>query len=66
MVTVPKPEPLIRVNFRLPRAIIEGLEGYAKEVGEKTGMTVNRSDAARSLLAEALRRRVSSKRKGSK
>lgn len=54
------PDKLTTTTFRLPVALLMQLDQEAARVARETGITtVNRSDLARVLLAEALASRVS-------
>jgi hypothetical protein len=53
------PNRLTTTTFRLPVALLLQLDAEAVKVARETGIdTVNRSDIARTLLAEALAARV--------
>lgn len=46
---------LQQINIRLPSDLLDQVEAYREKVEKATGLTVNRSDAVRVLLAAGLK-----------
>lgn len=44
-----------QINIRLPEDLLDQVEAYREKVEKATGLTVNRSDAVRVLLAAGLK-----------